>query len=149
MAYHSFLTVLIPSVVSFIITIVATKFFMSYLYSSGIVEEDHNKEKIVKLPSSGGLAVTFGVLLGMLTYVFGSSFVFSSPFDLQKLLSVGMSILLIAFIGFLDDINVKSNMIVATDLKSFKKGLKQWQKPLLTVIGAIPLVAINAGISTV
>jgi UDP-N-acetylglucosamine--dolichyl-phosphate N-acetylglucosaminephosphotransferase len=30
-----------------------------------------------------------------------------------------------------------------------RKGLKQWQKPLMTLFGAIPLIAINAGHSTV
>jgi len=149
MAYHSFLTVLIPAIVSFIITLVATKFVMSYMYDIGVIDEDVNKEKLILLPSSGGLAVAFGVLLGILTYVFGASFVFKAQLNIENLLAVVLSILLVAMVGFLDDIHVKRTRSVTTDIKRLKKGLKQWQKPLLTVIGALPLVAVNAGISVV
>lgn len=149
MAYHTLLTVLIPAVTSFFMTLIATKFVMSYLFNAGVIDEDMNKEKPVVLPSSGGIAVAFGILMGMLTYIFAASFVISSPLSIQTLLAVLLSILLIAMVGFVDDIHVKSTRATTTDIKRMKRGLKQWQKPLLTVIGALPLVAINAGVSTV
>ncbi len=146
------LSILIPSFVSFIMTLIAVKFVSSYLYESGVFAEDHNKAKPTALPSSGGIAVAFGVLMGVLTYIFASSFSFTSikgAVNISVLFAVILSILLISMVGFLDDLNVRRKHIMATDLKDFKKGLKQWQKPLLTVIGALPLVAINAGVSTV
>ncbi len=151
--YHTFLTVIVPALVSFAITVITTKFLMSYFLSAGVIEEDRNKEKPKKLPSSCGLAVVFGTILGLLTYVFGVTFVFKVDphllLDVRNIFALMLSLLLISFVGFLDDINVRSKMVQATDIKSYKKGLKQWQKPLLTVIGALPLMAINAGVSTV
>jgi len=156
--YHTFITLLVPAIVSAAITVITTKFLMNYLYGAGVIEEDKNKGKPVKLPSSMGLAVVFGTLVGILTFVFGTSFFVINTYNannvhllinIRDLLAVCLSLLLISFVGFLDDINVKSKMVRATDIKSFKKGLKQWQKPLLTIIGALPLMAINAGISIV
>ena len=51
-------------------------------------------------------------------------------------------------LGFIDDINVKREKVKTTGMMDTRKGLKQWQKPVLTLVGAIPLVAINAGVST-
>ncbi|MGC8676205.1 MAG: hypothetical protein ACP5T3_01665 [Candidatus Micrarchaeia archaeon] len=150
--YHTFLTLLVPAIVAYAVTFVATKFLMGYLSSSGVVEEDQNKGRLIKLPSSGGLAVVFGTIVGIITYAFGMSFLSQSLhaiYDVRTLFAVSLSLLLISLVGFLDDINVKGKLVNATGIKSYKKGMKQWQKPLLTVIGALPLMAINAGISTV
>ena len=50
--------------------------------------------------------------------------------------------------GFIDDLNIKSVRVDSTG-KGINMGLKQWQKPLLTILGALPLMAINAGVSTI
>ncbi|MGI0141409.1 MAG: hypothetical protein ACREBF_02025 [Candidatus Micrarchaeales archaeon] len=147
--YHTYLTVAIPAIIAFVVTYYASKFVIDYFYSAGIIDEDHNKAKILKLPSSGGVAVAFGLIIGMMTYIFGGTFLFTPLLNVSQLMAAALSIMLITFVGFLDDINVGKKSVVGTDLKRLKKGLKQWQKPLLTVIGAIPLMAINAGISTV
>ena len=148
--YSSFLTLIIPAIISFIATVVGTRFLMRYLYGAGVVGEDHNKGKPVLLASSGGLAVAFGIIVGVLVYTFGATFVFVPvTMALSTLLAVALSVTLIAFVGFLDDINVKRNRVESTDRKDIRKGLKQWQKPLLTLLGALPLMAINAGVSQV
>ena len=149
MAYSTYLTLIIPAVITFFVTVGSTKFVMDYLYGAGVVAEDHNKAKPRILPSSGGLAVAFGIIVGALTYAFGGSFNFFTPvLSISNLLAVALSITLIAMIGFLDDINVKGQRIRATGLMDRKQGLKKWQKPILTLIGALPLMAINAGVST-
>ena len=86
--------------------------------------------------------------MGILIYVFGASFVFDAVVDTSSLLAVGLSITLIALVGFIDDLNIKMKKVVTTDMLDHKVGLKQWQKPLLTALGALPLMAINAGVST-
>ncbi len=146
---HLYLTVIIPSVLSFLVTFFATEFILGYFYDAGIIGEDRNKEKDVRLPSSGGVAVAFGFIVGILTYTFGGSFLFNPDLSIELLLSAALSVMLIAFIGFLDDLNVKAKRVDSTGRKDIRKGLKQWQKPLLTVIGALPLVAINAGIGII
>ncbi len=147
--YHTYLTILVPSIISAVITYIATKFVSSYFFEAGIVAEDHNKEKPIILPSSGGIAVAFGLIAGILTYTFGGSFIYKPILDIEKLLATALSIVLIAFVGFLDDLNVRQKRVRATGMMDRKKGLKQWQKPLLTVLGAFPLMAINAGVTYV
>lgn len=149
MVYHTFQTLLIPALVSFVITLISTRFVIGYLSSSGIMVDDKNKERRISLPTSGGIAVAFGIIVGILVYTFGGTFVFSPVVETSELFAVALSILLIALVGFLDDIHIKSQKVMTTDLMDKKKGLEQWQKPLLTVLGALPLIAINAGISVV
>ncbi len=145
---NTYLTVIVPSLIAFVVTIIGTRFLMSYFYGAGIIAEDRNKQKPVRIPSSGGLAVAFGIMVGILTYTFGGSFgVFNPLLSISKLLAVALSIVLIAMVGFLDDINVKARRVATTDIKDIRKGLEQWQKPLLTLLGALPLMAINAGIN--
>ena len=149
MAYHSFLTIILPALFALAATILAIKFIMPYFYGSGIVAEDRNKEKIAKIPGSGGIAVAFGITIGILAYTFGASFIFSATVSVSQILAAALSIILIAAVGFIDDINVKSNRVQVTGMKGINQGLKQWQKPILTVIGALPLMAINAGVSII
>jgi UDP-N-acetylglucosamine--dolichyl-phosphate N-acetylglucosaminephosphotransferase len=52
------------------------------------------------------------------------------------------TILLISIIGFIDDSIIKKS-------KDASAGLKQWQKPLLTLIAAIPLIVIKAGTTVI
>lgn len=147
--YNTYLTIAVPALIDFVITLIATRFLINYLRSSGIVAEDKNKGKPIILASSGGLAVAFGIVVGILTYIFGGTFIFLPVLTISNLFAVTLSIMLISFVGFLDDVNVKSRRVQSTDIKDIRQGLKQWQKPLLTFIGALPLMAINAGVSTV
>ncbi len=148
--YHTFQTIIIPGALAFIVTLVGTRFLMAYLYGAGIIAEDSNKEHPKKLASSGGLAVAVGIMVGMLSYTFGGSFNLYSPLiNLNDLLAIALSIILIALVGFLDDVNVKANPVKSTDRMDVREGLKQWQKPLLTLLGALPIMAVNAGTSII
>ncbi|MDE1833135.1 MAG: hypothetical protein KGH58_01830 [Candidatus Micrarchaeota archaeon] len=150
MVYHSYLTVAVPALVAFVVTVVGTLFIKSYMRDAGVTAIDHNKKGRPVLASGGGVAVAFGFTVGILTYVFGSSFSFYAPASsLTYLFATVIAVSLISFVGFIDDINVKREMVKTTDMMDTRKGLKQWQKPLLTLIGAIPLMAVNAGVSVV
>lgn len=145
--YSPYLTILIPALIAFIVTIAATEFIMPYFIGAGIIAEDRNKERPRRIPSSGGLAVALGLIVGMLSYTFGGSFIFVPALNVSRLLAAALSIMLIAMVGFIDDINVMARRVASTGMKDIRKGLKQWQKPLLTLLGALPLMAINAGAS--
>jgi UDP-N-acetylglucosamine--dolichyl-phosphate N-acetylglucosaminephosphotransferase len=147
--YNAYLTIIVPAVITFFVSLFGTEFLISYLYGAGIIAEDNNKEKAIRIASSGGLAVAFGITVGILSYTFGASFIYKPILSVAQLLAVSLAIILIALVGFLDDVNVKRTKVQSTDRKDIRQGLKQWQKPLLTFIGALPLMAINAGISTV
>ena len=148
--FHTYLTVLVPALVAFVITIIATLFIISYMREAGITITDHNKKRSIELPGGGGIAVAFGFSLGMLTYIFGSSFnLYVSVVPVVDLFAVLTSVLLITVVGFLDELVLKGKLVLSKDRKDTRKGLKQWQRPLLTLVGALPFVAINAGISTI
>ena len=145
MLYNANLTIIVPAVLAFIATVLATDFLMTYFYDAGVIAEDRNKSRPTYVPSSGGVAVALGIIIGILAYTFGGSFIFTPILRIDDLLAVGLSILMITLVGFIDDINVKTRRVAATGMKDIRKGLKQWQKPLLTFLGALPLMAINAG----
>ncbi len=147
---HTYLTILIPAIIAFFITLIAARFLMGYLYESGVTTPDHNKKGKIILPSGVGLAAAVGFTVGALVYVFGGSFGLYVPVaSLEYILATILAVVLISLVGFLDDINVKKEMVKSTAMMDTRRGLKQWQKPLLTLIGAIPLMAINAGVSVV
>jgi UDP-N-acetylglucosamine--dolichyl-phosphate N-acetylglucosaminephosphotransferase len=149
--YHTYLTILIPAIVAFAVTVIATLFIKGYMLESGVISIDHNKKNKPIVPSSGGVAVAFGFASGLLVYIFGASFPTPAhPFyipvaSLTYIYATILAVILIALGGLLDDINVKGKMEKATGMKDIRKGLKQWQKPLLSLIGALPLMAVNAG----
>jgi UDP-N-acetylglucosamine--dolichyl-phosphate N-acetylglucosaminephosphotransferase len=148
--YHTFLTILIPSVLAFAATFVSLLFMMSYLAESGLVITDRNKSPPPVIPSGVGFAASFGFVIGILVYTFGVSFLSITPIiSLVDVFALALSVMLVSLVGFLDDINVRKTMVQSTDIKDTRKGLPQWQKPILTVVGAIPLIAINAGVSIV
>ncbi len=149
--YHTYITLIVPALIAFVVTVIATRFVISYMMESGITGMDHNKgKKVIVLPSSGGIAVVVGFTIGILAYAFGGSFNLYVPVaSLRYLFATVIAVLLVTIVGFLDDLNVSKKVVKATDMMDTHKGLKQWQKPLLTLMGALPLMAINAGVSVV
>ncbi len=147
--YSSYLTLIVPAAIALAVTYISALFLRSYLFEAGVTSVDHNKRRKPVLASSGGVAVAFGFSVGVLAYIFGASFGMYTPkASLVDLFAVVLSVLLISFVGFIDDINVSKVLVKTTDMMDHRKGLKQWQKPLLTFIGAVPLMAVNAGIHT-
>ena len=147
---HTYLTIIVPSLVAFIITFAATRFLMGYMFESGVTTPDHNKKNKPTIPSGVGLAAAIGFTVGALVYVFGGSFNLYIPIaSIGYLLATVLAVILISLVGLLDDINVRKEFVKSTDMMDTRKGLKQWHKPVLTLMGAIPLMAINAGVSVV
>ena len=153
--YHTYITIIIPAIIAFIISLAGTRFLISYMRDAGIIGIDKNKRVGISLPSSGGIAVAIGFAVGVFAYVFGSSFpnpsapLYVPVASLEYLFASVLAVIMISIVGFLDDINVQRSEVQSTDMRDIRKGLKQWQKPLLTLIGAVPLMAVNAGVSMV
>lgn len=138
---------LIPILTSFVVTFVVTPYFRKFLYAAGIVGLDLHKKGKPKLASSGGICVAFGVLAGLLSYIGLQTFVSGSERDLEQLLAVTSSVLIVMFVGLLDDLNVKSRKVKTKEGYDIRVGFPQWLKPLLTLPAAIPLMAISAGVT--
>ena len=142
---------LMPTMVAtaFIATVFIVPRFIAYLHSSGIVGIDQQKADKPKLATSAGLPATFGFIVGIMTFVFLNSFFFYLPYDLSLIFAATISVLVAMFVGLLDDIYIRREMIRSrTGTMEHRVGLKQWQKPLLTLAAAVPLMAVNAGISS-
>lgn len=124
--------------ISFLITLYLTPWVIKYLRRIGIVVKDLNKKNKPLVPLSGGFAVLAGVFISIMFIIFVKTFVYHSTAELIFLLAATTSIIFITLVGFIDDLLIKKS-------KESSAGLKQWQKPLLTLSAAIPLMVVNAG----
>jgi len=132
-------------VFSFVASYILTRVFaISYFKRNNIVALDLHKKGKQKIPNSGGLPVSLSIIYGLLLFV-SIQTVLKNTEQLVYLFAAILSIFLITIIGFLDDLD---SIDVATGKRKIRKGLRQWVKPLLTLSGAIPLMGISAGETT-
>jgi len=134
-------------VVAFLTTFFITPYFIKFLRLARIVSIDLHKRNKPVLPSSGGICVAFGVLAGLLVFMGLQTFIQGVKTN-ASLLAVISSILIVTFVGLIDDINVKSKKVKTKDGMNVKIGIPQWIKPLITLPAAIPLMVISAGETT-
>jgi UDP-N-acetylglucosamine--dolichyl-phosphate N-acetylglucosaminephosphotransferase len=132
------ISTIIISILSFLTTLIATPYMIRYLRKVELVVKDQNKKDKPLIPLSGGLTVMAGIFIGIMTYVFINVFVHNDSSQLLGYFAAITTILLITFVGFIDDSIIKKS-------KEASEGLRQWQKPLLTLAAALPLMVIHAG----
>lgn len=121
-----------------------TKKFLSRV---GINAIDQQKRTKPLLPTSSGIMALIGILAGVFLSIGLESFYFHNPLNLTYLLAAAFSIFIITFIGFFDDLNVSRVLTKDKGLEDYRIGLKQWQKPLLVLPAAVPLMAVRAGVT--
>ncbi len=147
------IVLLVSMIIAFATALLVTPFFIRFLFKTGVVGLDLHKRNKPKIATSGGICVAFGVLAGLLAYIGVQTFYirfFLEDKDLAwliPLLAVTSSVLLVMFVGFLDDLAVKGKMEKTKEGLDIRVGLSQWIKPLLTLPAAIPLMAISAGVT--
>jgi len=139
------LVLTLSAVISFLTVFIMTPHAKKFLERLEIIGIDQQKPGKPRFATSGGLLVISGIMLGGFLFIAVNSFVFKTPIDISYLLASYCSILIITTIGLLDDINIRPRMGRNKGLKDHRIGLKQWQKPLLTLPAAIPLMSIMAG----
>jgi UDP-N-acetylglucosamine--dolichyl-phosphate N-acetylglucosaminephosphotransferase len=127
--------------ISFLVTLIATSAFIKFFIRIGLVVKDMNKENTPLVPISGGIPVMIGVVSGLMCFIFLETFFYKSQTDLLSIFAASSVILIVAFIGFVDDLLVHNS-------HERSIGLRQWQKPLLTFFAAVPLMVIRAGFTT-
>jgi len=133
-------------IISFALTFLATMTFIRFLRRAGVVGTDVHKPNKPLIPCSAGIPVAIGIFLSLMLYVFFKIFVVNDPTNIILIFAAVTTILLITFTGFLDDLlHYRSNIINGDNRTG---GLKRWQKPLLTIPAAIPLMVIAAGTTT-
>ncbi|NOZ81743.1 MAG: hypothetical protein GXO63_01175 [Candidatus Micrarchaeota archaeon] len=131
------LLIVASGLVAFLVTFALVEPFSRFLIRSGIYGYDVHKRSKKPIPEMGGPPVIAGFLTGVFFFIGISVFVFGK-LQLTELFAGITTILIITIIGILDDIGT-----TRAGLK--RLGLKQWQKPLLTLPAALPLMAVMAG----
>lgn len=105
----------------------------------GLVWEDMNKPEHPKnVAGSGGVSMFWAFILGVLTYMAIKTFYFKSEDNLIEIFASLSVILVIAFMGVIDDI-----------LGWRKGGLSIKSRLVLLFFASIPLIVINAGESNI
>lgn len=129
---------------AFLVTFIVTPLAMKFFSIVGVVALDLHKKNKPLLPSSGGICVAIGLIAGLLAYIGVQTFVYKMGTNIVSFLAMICSVLLVAAVGFIDDLNVRSKLTKTKDGLNIKIGLPQ-SKWLLTVPAALPLMVIAAG----
>lgn len=124
---------LVSFLVSFLITYITVPLWIKAAERIGLKGRDMHSYAEREVPEMGGLAVSAGFIAGVLFYIAFATFYFNSNPELIYILAALATCLIIMIVGMLDDI------------LGWKIGLRKWQKPLLTSIAALPIMAVNAG----
>ncbi|MCA9485445.1 MAG: glycosyl transferase family 4 [Nanoarchaeota archaeon] len=130
---------LFAPLVSFFVTLFLLPFWIRKARQIGLVWEDMNKNGVRGISGSGGVMVILGFVLGLMTYITYRTFYLHSGNEFfVEILSLFSVILLLAGLGFMDD------------LFGWRKGgLSRRSRIILVFLASIPLIAINAGKSEI
>jgi UDP-N-acetylglucosamine--dolichyl-phosphate N-acetylglucosaminephosphotransferase len=104
---------------------------------ANIMGKDLNKVGTPTIPEMGGIPVIGGLLGGLLYYVALNTFLLNQVSYNIYMMGAMATALTIFVIGILDD------------TLGWKIGLSKIQKPLLTIPAAIPIMVINAGVTSI
>ncbi|TRZ54592.1 hypothetical protein D4Q76_02155 [archaeon] len=139
-------------IVSFAAALFITPKFIRFLEAAGITGKDIQKREKPTIAEMGGPAVLTGFLAGIFFFIWAKVFLYKEVFlygedkILVELFAGITTILIITIIGMFDDLSGLARRDKIDNFGNLKRiGLKQWQKPLLTLPAAIPLMAIMAG----
>jgi UDP-N-acetylglucosamine--dolichyl-phosphate N-acetylglucosaminephosphotransferase len=135
--------------VAFLATFLLIPWAIKFLKRIGLEVKDQNKARLPLVPLSGGIAVLVGIYAGFFTFIFLRKFIFGASFysislepsNLALLFAAMISLFIVTFVGFIDDLIVHKS-------RDRSGGLAQWQKPLLTLAAAVPLMVMKAGYTT-
>ena len=123
--------------VSFFVTFLIIPFWIKKSKEEGYSGKDMHKLGKREVAEGGGVCVLAGAVIGILLYIAINTFYFNGGGG-GKLVSIFaiLSVLILAsLVGIIDD------------LLGWKKGLSKKMRLLFMLLAAVPLMAINAGVS--
>lgn len=135
--------ILIAILTSFVSTFFMMPYWIKRAKKSGLTGKDMNKKDRHEVAELGGVIVLAGFVLGVLAYLAIDTFYLkhtSIETQLERDLQIAaalLTIMIITIIGLVDDI------------LGWKIGLRQWQKPVLAMFAALPMMVVNAGTSEI
>ncbi len=120
---------------AFLVTGFVMPKLIARLKQQGLSGRDMNKPKKPEVAEMGGIGVFFGfvsaIMLALFLYSYLGVFL---DVNLTAILAASSTIVIIGFIGLVDD------------LLGWKSGIKQWQKTLLPIVAALPLMVLPESI---
>ncbi len=119
--------------VSFMITWLITPTWIRKALKAGLTGKDIQKFTHPDVAEMGGVVVLLSLVISVMLYISLRIFIFRADMYLSTILALLSALLIAGIIGIIDDI------------LGWKIGLAQWQKPLLTLLAAAPLMAVNSG----
>lgn len=140
--YIEYPIIMLSFALSAVIVLALMPYWIKRAERAGLVGKDMHKVDGRKVAELGGIVVIFGFLIGILAYIAIDTFLIehgTKEFFLSRDLNVMAAlatVLIMAIIGIVDDI------------LGWKIGLRQWQRPVIALVAALPIVVVNAGHSS-
>jgi UDP-N-acetylglucosamine--dolichyl-phosphate N-acetylglucosaminephosphotransferase len=122
----------ISGIVALLFTLIFTPMWISHAKKRKLVGADMNKKDRPKVAESGGVSVFLGFIVGLLV-LFGF-YLFQGRFD--RLIYIALAII---------SLSIVTGIAFWDDITGWKKGIARWKKPILTFIGALPLIPFLLG----
>lgn len=119
----------LSAVITFVIGILSCRRWIKIANRVGIVAVDMNKYDKPKVADMGGIPVIFSITCGILLFSILNHY-YLREIPIAHLLAILCSCLIAFSIGLIDDILGR------------KSGLKKWEKPLLSLLAAVPLMLV-------
>ncbi|MBI4175721.1 MAG: hypothetical protein HY518_00815 [Candidatus Aenigmarchaeota archaeon] len=141
------LALIISVAAAFLVALFFIRPVMRFLGKIGVLGIDQQKAGKPRIPTSGGIAAITGILAGVFFFIGLETFFIRSNVNVLVLVAAAFSVFIITMVGFFDDLVVDSISRKDKGVEEYRIGLRQWQKPLLVLPAAIPLMAISAGTS--
>jgi UDP-N-acetylglucosamine--dolichyl-phosphate N-acetylglucosaminephosphotransferase len=134
---------------SFLITYLTVPYFNRYMRAAGIVGTDVMKKNGKKIPDMGGPGVITGYLLAVFSFIGVGAFVTSRLEGVVYILAALNTILIITMIGIFDTLTALIRRREGAGLfeKHKKIGIPRWLYFLIPLPAAVPLSAVNVGVS--
>jgi UDP-N-acetylglucosamine--dolichyl-phosphate N-acetylglucosaminephosphotransferase len=137
MNVYDVVMVVVGCVISFGVTFFLMPSWIRYAGKLKITGQDMHKVDKREIPEAGGLVVMCAIVLALMFYAAVQVFLNKNQEAMMFVIGSVGSILLVAIIGVMDD------------FRGWKVGLKQWQKPLMTLPAAIPFLLVNFNRTTI
>jgi len=124
---------LVPLFLGFLFAFFSLPFWIKRAKKENLSGKDMHKVNKEEVAEAGGVCVMMGFIMGILSYIAIKTFYFKSPEDIIEIFSLLSVILIVAFVGFTDDI------------LGWKMGLSRTLRIIFLIFASLPLIVINAG----
>ena len=135
---------------SFAVSYLAIPYFNRFMIAAGILGTDIMKKEKKPVADMGGPGVISGFILGIFFFIGLESFTPPGLSGLGYILAALCTVLIITLIGIFDTLTAlfKKREGSGVFVRYKKIGIPRWLYFLIPIPAAVPLIAVNAGVST-